>query len=222
MKKFILSLAIFFIALPIIAQTTHRHSLELTIGDPFPIYITGQYYSCGCGPDMPLYENPDGSYTSIRADYLGHKWLPTFNLAYHYAPIPWAQIGLRMGYNYNYWGYHMTKMTGKPGGERTYEAIHGSEGRMFHHMGYIMASVRFPYFHRPLVQLYSGIAAGVAVDNYSMDHKPIGTTDTKATPAYQLTALGLHVGNNRIYGLIELGYGHQGFVNAGIGIAFGQ
>lgn len=221
MKKLLFIVAICLIALPMWAkEERHRHSLELTVGDPFPISITGQYYSCGFGPEPIMRENEDGSHTMISASYLGNKWLPTFNLAYHYAAMPWLEVGLRLGYNYLDWGFRMQEITDFPSGERTYKDLPDSEGRMFHHMGYGMASFRFPYFRRPLVQLYSGIAAGVAVDYYSKDHETVGATATKVTPAYQLTALGVRVGSDRIYGLVELGYGHQGLINAGIGVRF--
>lgn len=202
------------------SELTHRHKLELTIGDPFPIVYSGQYYSCGCGPDMTLTENPDGSHTMRVADYLEHNscYPPTISLSYHYTFLPWLEAGLRLGYNYNHWSFRLRDIIEYPTGERDEKSVPDSEGRMFHHMGFAMASTRFPYFRRPLVQLYSGVAVGAAMDYYSPDHAPVGTTNSKLTFAYQVTALGVRVGNSRIYGLVELGYGHQGIANIGVGV----
>ncbi len=221
MKKFILLLFFGLLAWPmaaIDAETKQRHSLELTVGDPFAISISQSFYTCGCGPEPVVTEYPDGSHTMVTPDYLGNIALPTFNFAYHYAAIPWLEVGVKLGYNYNGWGFRLQKITDMPGEERTIDDVPNSEGRMFHHNGYAMVSARFPYFRRPLVQLYSGIAAGVSVDYHSKDHAPIGTTITTVFPSYQLTALGARLGNDRVYGLLELGYGYQGFVNAGLGI----
>ena len=82
----------------------------------------------------------------------------------------------------------------------------------------ILPSIRFQYLDRPVVGLYSGVSVGVlfAIESDYLDPKP---RFDAVLPAFQLTALGVRVGN-RVYGTAEIGVGHKGFVNIGVGARF--
>ena len=82
---------------------------------------------------------------------------------------------------------------------------------------YLVAGVRFNYFHKGITDLYSGLSFGAKLMMETTKHD--GTIAVTAGPAFQLTALGVRFGK-RVYGTVELGYGYKGLLNVGIGTRF--
>lgn len=191
------------------AETFPRHYLEVRVGDPLVAEFMSSIF--GNGHYYPLLD-PIYAYTTEKGDiWTGHYTqpyrksgytLPSFSLAYHYAVRPWLQVGPVVSY------YGFTN--------RYYDR--GDETHLYNrgvHFASVLADVRFQYFNRPKVGLYSGVGLGFSVgtDYRSAERAPIGA------PAWQVTALGLRVGD-RVYWNMELGFGVEGFGQTGIGCRF--
>ena len=89
----------------------------------------------------------------------------------------------------------------------------------------LMPELRFSYYNRPHVTLYSAVAAGTSLflekklymGNFG-DYR--WEKSSKVTPSFQLTAFGVRAGGDHLFGSFELGVGIKGFASAGIGYAF--
>ena len=130
--------------------------------------------------------------------------LPAFSFSYYRALRHWLHLGFSMSY------YARTLQVSSVD---TKEPV----GNQFCHLISPMAAIRFQYLDRPIVGLYSGLALGVTISPCFTVAQP--KTQCFVAPAFQLTALGLRVGN-RVYWTTELGFGDKGFVCTGIGARF--
>lgn len=182
-----------------------RHYLEVRFGDPVVANLASGMFGIRCVDDFDPYtlEKGDiwtGNYTQsyCKSSFM----LPTFTVAYHYAIRHWLHIGPVVSYH-TFADRHYDMRT---------DAHLYNNGRHFFSM---MADVRFQYLDRRIVGLYSGAALGVGLGTefYDKDNDVIGA------PVWQITALGLRVGN-RVYWNTELGFGVEGFLQTGIGCRF--
>lgn len=181
-----------------------RHYLEVRVGDP----IVAEYTSSIFGGHYHYY-HPEPTGGAEKGDiWTGHYTqpyrksgytLPSFTVAYHYALRHWLHIGPVVSYYSRADRYYDM---------RTQEHLYNDAT----HLVSLMADVRFQYFDRRIVGIYSGIGLGVGLGaNFR--------NDLIGAPAWQLTALGLRVGN-RVYWNMELGFGTEGFGQMGIGCRF--
>lgn len=85
----------------------------------------------------------------------------------------------------------------------------------------IMPSVQFSYLNKKLVKLYSGIDLGASFIMVP-DKKEDGTrfTSCQAIFAFNIVPIGIRVGNDRVFGLVETNLGYDAFLKAGIGFRF--
>lgn len=206
MKKLLLFVVLLCAASLMAQDAAKRHSLELTFGDPMPLYITSSFYDCGCGPEEAF---EDDSYPQ---EYHGFV-LPTFNITYHYAVKPWLEVGGSIGASADAtYYYQRVPIEGTPW-ETAKKVNYG------HRYAYLMADVRFMYLRKDIVRLYSGVGLGLTFDYFDQAHKPLGTRELTCLPAVQLTAIGMQLGR-KVYWSLEAGVGTKGFVNTGIGVRF--
>jgi hypothetical protein len=82
---------------------------------------------------------------------------------------------------------------------------------------HFMARGDYTYFTREWVRLYSGAGIGMAV--VTEEEQEEKSTDTEYWFAFQVNALGARIGK-RVAGFVELGFGYNGILSAGITAAF--
>lgn len=87
----------------------------------------------------------------------------------------------------------------------------------------IMPTARAYWFRSKMFGMYSRLAAGVSLSMYE-DYKDGSTTEvedkSEALLAFHVSPVSFEVGSSRFSGFVELGYGYQGFVNAGVKLGF--
>lgn len=91
----------------------------------------------------------------------------------------------------------------------------------------ILPTAEFIYFKRNLVELYGSASAGVNLCRES--EKALNDEGKEAasknaslstTFAYQINPIAVRVGNDRVGGFVEAGFGTKGFVTAGVSVGF--
>lgn len=175
-----------------------RHSLELTFGDPMAVTMSQMFYLCGCGPEE-YFNAPEPSERHGFA-------LPTFNLSYHYAALPWLEVGASAGATGTFTRYYRRAPM-----NTVEEVLFGSR------YAYLMGDLRFTYWRNDIATLYSSLGLGICFDYHDVDHEPLGTRKLAVLPGVQLAALGWQVGR-RVYWTGEIGFGQKGFINMGVGV----
>ena len=176
-----------------------RHEIRLEVGDPLGIMLLQEK-----NKRMP---DEDGNWSAV-----GHAWraTPVFSLNYHYRLTKWLWAGA-MG-NYAYYK------------DQTDYAYRVYNKRWMHCIT-LMPELRFSYFNRPHVTLYSALAAGATLflgnvfyaDPYESFY---WENIQKVYPTFQFTAFGIRAGGERLFGTFEAGFGIKGIVSGGIGYAF--
>lgn len=175
-----------------------RHSLELTFGDPMAVTMSQMFYLCGCGPE----EYADSPEQTERHGFA----LPTFNLSYHYAALPWLEVGASAGATGTFTRYYRRAPM-----NTVEEVLFGSR------YAYLMGDLRFTYWRNDIATLYSSLGLGICFDYHDVDHEPLGTRKLTVLPGVQLAALGWQVGH-KVYWAGEIGVGQKGFINMGVGV----
>lgn len=104
----------------------------------------------------------------------------------------------------------------------------------------VLPTAEFVYFKRNLFELYGGASVGVDLIRQTeskLDDKgkpaaakgkagtekttsPSGKNNFSACLAYQVNPIAFRVGNDRIGGFMEAGFGHKGFLTAGVSLKF--
>lgn len=82
-----------------------------------------------------------------------------------------------------------------------------------------MARFDFSYVTTEWVNMYSGVGAGVSVNQYVFDDDKQGKDDNNIYVAWQVNAFGIRVGKT-LGGFAEVGFGYAGIVNAGLSLKF--
>ena len=186
-----------------------RHEIRLEVGDPLGIMLLQKKNKRV--PDMDYEQDmkmaEDGNWSAV-----GHAWraTPVFSLNYHYRLTKWLWAGA-MG-NYAYYK------------DQTDYAYRVYNKRWMHCIT-LMPELRFSYFNRPHVTLYSALAAGATLflgnvfyaDPYESFY---WENIQKVYPTFQFTAFGIRAGGERLFGTFEAGFGIKGIVSGGIGYAF--
>lgn len=90
----------------------------------------------------------------------------------------------------------------------------------------VLPTAEFVYFKRNLFELYGGASVGVDLVRQSeskLDEKGKSVSEKNslsANLAYQVNPIAFRVGNDRIGGFMEAGFGHKGFLTAGVSLKF--
>ena len=177
----------------------NRHEIRFEVGDPLGIMIL---------------QNKNNHLPNISGSNLtavGYAWraTPVFSFNYHYRLTKWLWAGAMV--NYVFFKVH-TDYTFTRFRNRTQHGIT------------LMPELRFSYFNRPHVTLYSAAALGFTFFlghiNTSLDDLHSYQLYISEFPSFQLTAFGIRAGGEHLFGTFELGAGIKGFASAGIGYAF--
>ena len=133
------------------------------------------------------------------------EWIiPTFSLSYYYSIFKWLEVGGELS------TMSMCMTENYLSNDQTYAYY-------LHSNLYIAAGVRFPYYHKKITDLYSGLTLGANVRFHSTESDPLLLTTARFT--WQVTALGVRFGE-KVYGNIEVGYGYKGLLSVGVGCRF--
>lgn len=131
------------------------------------------------------------------------KFIGTYGLDYYYQVNKWFRPGAKIVY------------------EGLTTSIYDTTGVLVNHYNTstlsIMPSVQFSYLNSKYVKLYSGIDLGVA---FIFDDNKQGSSVSSTLFAFNLTPIGIRVGNDRIFGLVETNIGMDALVKAGFGVRF--
>lgn len=175
-------------------ETVHRNEISATIGT-----------TSGAGTIIDLFKIViEGVANSIGKNYkTDTKFIGTYGIDYYYQVNSWFRPGVKIGYEGLVTNVYDTTMN-------LVNHYHTSTVT-------VMPSVQFSYLNRKYVKLYSGIDIGFACffDNNKNNTSP-GTTIF----AMNLTPIGIRVGNEWVYGLVETNIGFDAFIKAGIGVRF--
>ena len=178
----------------------NKHNIRLSFSDGTPLTITEIF-----GGALS-----DGLLGSKRTD---EKMIGVFGLGYRYN-INRFRLGGDLGF-----AYQQDKLI--LSGQKT-PAV---QERKLNFM--ILPTAEFIYFKRHLVELYGSAAAGVNLCNKSEkglteEGKELAAKKSSLTTsfAYQVNPIAVRVGNDRIGGFVEAGFGTKGFVTAGVSLGF--
>ena len=91
----------------------------------------------------------------------------------------------------------------------------------------VLPTAEFTYFRRGVVELYGTASAGVNMKRHSESaltaegrNLAKSKSSFSADFAYQVNPIAIRVGNDRIGGFVEAGFGTKGFATAGISLGF--
>lgn len=106
--------------------------------------------------------------------------------------------------------------------EHTYKDSKHFEKKFSDNFLAVMPTARAYWFRNKTIGMYSRLAAGVAFNFYDKLKDDASSTESKSDLlfAFHAAPVSLEVGSNKVSGFLELGYGYQGIVNAGIKIGF--
>jgi hypothetical protein len=177
----------------------NRHEIRFEVGDPLGIMIL---------------QNKNNHLPNISGSNLtavGYAWraTPVFSFNYHYRLTKWLWAGAMVNYVFfkDHTDYTFTRFR-----NRTQHGIT------------LMPELRFSYFNRPHVTLYSAAALGYTIflgrENASFHEFYSHRLYISEFPSFQLTAFGIRAGGERLFGTFEAGFGIKGIVSGGIGYAF--
>ena len=131
------------------------------------------------------------------------KFIGTYGIDYYYQVNPWFRPGAKFVY------------------EGLTTTVTDTTGAVVNHYNTstisFLASVQFSYLNRKYVKLYSGIDLGLTLigDNNKQNSNP-----GNALFGFNLTVIGIRVGNDRIFGLVETNFGMDALIKAGLGVRF--
>lgn len=185
MKKFsiILLLAAWLVPVAMHAETKEnrdqlKHEFRIGYGDP--MFETMRWKDEPTKLGIPMNARQDYRYTGhIYGEYM-------------YRVNSWLGVGGQLDFGATMFNYNTYKLNADGN-----QYLAGSDPRYFYDVC-LMPSVRFTYFHHEWVNLYSGVQLGVGIHG---DYK--GRTECGA--AFGLTALGVSVGREHLFGTFEFG-----------------
>ncbi len=200
-----------------------RHEFKLELCDPTGVALFDRYFVfvVPVGFDLDLDLNKG----------LLSPWFhatPVFAAAYHFRATKWLWIGLHTQY-VHYEDLEIGDIT---------QTVPGICDRRYHAVS-IMPELRFSWFNRPHVTLYSELSFGVTkfigrVTNYDLsyadnsttyfDINPNSNTNNKTSRTLffspHVTLFGIRAGGDHWFGSFELGVGFKGFGAIGVGYGF--
>ena len=183
----------------------YNHEIKLELSDPFGYTImqSPQYHAFfGYDPEC-----------SIESK----TYVPIFSAGYHYRVLPWFWIGASINYGYTKDNVSIRYTLEDP-------LAFNLVGTQSYHLIGIMPDIRFSYFNRPHVTLYSALSIGVVAHirgkyEGNEEYKEY-CSHSKIYSAFQATLFGVKAGGNHWFGNFELGAGYKGFAALGVGYEF--
>ena len=183
----------------------YNHEFKLEVSDPFGYTIlqSPQYHAFfGYDPECSI-----ESKTSV----------PIFSAGYHYRVLPWFWIGASINYGYTKDNVSIRYTLDDP-------LAFNLKGTQSYHLIGILPDLRFSYFNRPQVTLYSALSVGIVAHirgkyDGNEEYKEY-YTHPNIYSAFQATLFGVKAGGSHWFGSLELGAGYKGFVCAGVGYEF--
>lgn len=131
------------------------------------------------------------------------KFIGTYGLDYYYQVNSWCRPGAKVVY------------------EGLTTSVYDTTNVLVNHYNTstlsIMPSVQFSYLNRKYVKLYSGLDLGVA---FIFDDNKQNSSVSSTLFAFNLTVLGVRVGNDRIFGVVETNIGMDALIKGGFGVRF--
>ena len=131
------------------------------------------------------------------------KFIGTYGLDYYYQVNKWFRPGIKVVY------------------EGLTTSIYDSTDVLINHYNTstlsVMPSVQFSYLNKKYVKLYSGIDMGVGT---IFDDNKKGSNSSSAFFAFNITPIGIRVGNDNIFGLVETNIGMDATIKVGFGARF--
>lgn len=216
MKKLSAIFLLAFLPLCLMAETkenreANRHEIRIGVGDALMghLGITGWYEDMPDmeppAPDWGLGISTESMHNYLMKDqlhYSSRHVLPHFFLGYQYRYNSWFGFGFQFDFSGEYQPYEIFNGYGQ-----NYRS-----GRSHTLDWALIPEVRFTYFHREKVNLFSTIGLGAAMRTTWSPTlpqwgygRPIAT-EYEFSPALQGTLLGVSVGSNHWFGTFELGY----------------
>lgn len=135
-----------------------------------------------------------------------NKFIGTYGLDYYYQVNSWFRPGIKATYE----------------GVRTtlYDSNNVNINRYYTSMVTVMPSVQFSYLNRRLVKLYSGIDVGIGFFFGNNTNSENSSPNLSPSVAFNITPIGIRVGNEHVFGLVETNIGFDALVKAGFGVRF--
>jgi hypothetical protein len=180
----------------------YNHEFKLEVSDPlgYTIMQSPQYHAFfGYEPEC-----------SIESK----SYVPIFSAGYHYRVLPWFWIGASINYGYTKDNVFIRYTLDDP-------LAFNLVGTQSYHLIGILPDIRFSYFNRPHVTLYSALSVGVVAHirgkyEGSEEYEEY-YTHPKIYSAFQATLFGVKAGGSHWFGSFELGAGYKGFAALGVG-----
>ena len=182
----------------------YNHEFKLEVSDWFGVLFMQTHW-------LHFPTGSEESYDSPK------KVSPVISGSYYYRVTPWFWVGLSMNYAHYTKNIKVRYAWDDPSAMRV-------EGTRTYHLLGIMPGIRFSYFNRPHVTLYSGLSVGVDLhipgkyegDETYKDYYP----DSLFYSAFQATLFGVKAGGKHWFGSFELGAGYKGIASLGVGYEF--
>ena len=180
-------------------QTVGRHEFSFAVGDPFMSNYS-RVFTFNNNNDNEYISSPSWLVIPTSTDVYTTM---SFTVGYRYRFLKWFWFGFDISYC-GFFGTSRDVYLDEP-------VYHYRENMLC-----ILPSMRFSYFHRKHVMLYSGLALGLKL-NYAEAYNA-GSLNYKIP--FQVTLLGVSAGNQNWFGFAEVGAGNEGFAKVGFGYRF--
>lgn len=193
-----------------------RHDIQFGISDPcLSGFFTGSYPIGGMkDPFWEDYNTPHTWFSEYDEYRTATQTTGTLYFSYVYRVAKWCSVGATVSY-VGFFSKTRDRITNDVLG-------HSSE-----HYITVMPTVRFSWFNRPCVTMYSGLAGGLGiVSQESRYGRPdrdslFYSSHTWPTWAAQVTLFGIQAGR-KWYGFAEIGAGSRSTLTAGFGYHFNR
>ena len=149
----------------------------------------------------------DRSHTSTHDIEGETTCIGNYSISYHYHATPIIGFGVYL-IGTQYHSEHLNPFTFATTNTQTSTAFA------------LMPELKLYYLNRPHIRPYSAGGLGLFTRHESFSNQETNTTYSKnlTTPMLHLTYFGIQVGNDRFYGLTEIGIGIRGIVSVGFGM----
>ena len=213
----ILALALCQLAVAQKSVFTPEHEFRLGIGS-YPIAESMDYFYKSDDISMKEYGYGDG-YGGFYGNFSGDQY--GARLTYHGPRVFTGSISAGYTYNMLRWLSVGATFTYAGDFQKRYDKTTDQEKeKNSANRFYLMPTVRFNYYNRPLIRLYSQIGVGISYINKQQHYKGKKHTTSAWGTSAQVTLLGISVGK-QLFGFGEvIGTGVQGSFVFGIGYKF--
>lgn len=201
MRRLIFYCIVFVFSVNVFAQekTVNRHEFRAFYGDRISFNIANLLTT-------GFLDAISGSATTV-------KGYGVYGLGYRYSV---GRVGL--GADISYIGYR---------NDVRLKAGNPIDFKMYENYFFVLPSVDLTYIQRGVFRFYGGISVGTALGlsseksqtddgkNYLSSASP---KNTSVNLAFQVNPIGLRIGNDKIGGFLEAGFGMKGLLNLGVSL----